>query len=81
MFTLHQYQIFCLVIRENNECVDISVETTPGVFYEVREEEDWPVRGIRRNVDQVQGQESEDKCALLLLTEINNEHPLSSDSV
>ena len=53
MFTLHQYQIF-LVITEKNKCVDFSVETTPGVFYEVsREEEQWAVRGRRRNVDQV----------------------------
>lgn len=66
MFTLHQYQIFRLVISENNDFVDISVETTPGVFYEVREEEDWAVRGRRRNVDQVQGQESEDKCVIIL---------------
>lgn len=31
------------------------------MFYEVREEEQWAVRGRRRNVDQVQGQKAEDK--------------------
>ena len=66
--TLDLYQLFrLLVISANNECVDISVETTPGVFYEVREEEEWPVRGRRRNVDQVQGQKAEDKCVIILL--------------
>ena len=62
IFTLHQYQILFLAILENNKYFDISVETTPGVFYEVSsEQEQWAVRGRRRNVDQVRSQ-AEDKC-------------------
>ena len=72
IFTLHQYQILLLVLSENNKYFDISVETTPGVFYELsKEQEQWAVRGRRRNVDQVRSQ-AEDKCGddlrLLIMT-------------
>ena len=66
IFTLHQYQILLLVISENNKYFDISVETTPGVFYEVSsEQEQWAVRGRRRNVDQVRSQ-AEDNSGKLI---------------
>ena len=66
IFTLHQYQILFLVISENNKYFDISVETTPGVFYEVSsEQEQWAVRGRRRNVDQVRSQ-AEDNSGKLI---------------
>ena len=77
IFTLHQYQILLLVLSENNKYFDISVETTPGVFYELsKEQEQWAVRGRRRNVDQVRSQ-AEDKCGDDLRSEIVNNDIMS----